>query len=52
MSSGLVGLHMKSQLKGAFAISRNWQTLAGIVPLESAKPQDIKASEYKNKRCI
>lgn len=47
MGSGSVGFYMKGELKVGLAVSRNWITLAGTVLLGPARPQDVKASEYK-----
>ena len=47
MGCGSVGFYMKGELKGELAVSRNWITLAGTVPLGPARPQDVKVLEYK-----
>ena len=47
MGSGLIGLHMKDMfISQLFAFSRNEVALGWAVALESARPQDVKTSEY------
>lgn len=52
MGAGLVGLFIKGLLEGkSFTVFRNWLTLGGAIPPQSAKPQDVKESIIETRKC-
>ena len=51
MDSGLVGLHLESNLLGELlTVSRNWLMLAGAISPGSARPLMSKHQNIENKR--